>query len=442
MDEKEWNMSLFKTMQELSDKYDIKLPPREHRSFLNTDDELPDRAFQAALDFIVNKGIYCLTSGRIIQFSEDEVRESIKETPSEIIIGEGKDTRTFKQRKVEGKEFVNIVPGHHAPFTEDLAPLVVKNFAQIPRTDFIEGFNFPKVEGREIYSMPMEAYASRKEAAWMREGVEMAGRPGLSIVLYPLSTKASSLISAIDQERGLRKTDGVLLTVLPDIKVEYDLLTAAMVYHDFGMYSVNGGFGIVGGFCGGPEGAIIEGIVKSLAGFLVYRDTVHYTGVEHFGYISGDKVVIDPINWARSVIYQAMSRNSSTICMEWNISCSGLCTEMALLESAIRSIEAPVNGANLYAPRVSRPMLNSGQTPLEPEFMVEVSDATIKAGLNREEASEILDKLSESLDGKPPAKGKTIQECYDLENHRPSEEYHKLYLNVKKKLTDLGLHFE
>jgi methylamine--corrinoid protein Co-methyltransferase len=249
MDEKEWNMSLFRKMQELIHDYDIKHPEGDEGSFLNVDDELADRAFNAAVDFLIDRGVYCITSGRIIHFSEDEVREAIKEAPREIVIGEGRDARKFKQRKVEGNELVNIVPGHHAPFTEDLAPLVVKNFAQIPRADFIEGFNFPTIEGREIYSMPMEAYASRREAAWMREGVEKAGRPGMSIVLYPLSTKASTLISAIDPERGLRRTDGVLLTVLPDIKVEYDLLTAAMVFNDYGFFGVNGGFGIVGGFC-------------------------------------------------------------------------------------------------------------------------------------------------------------------------------------------------
>ena len=442
MDEKEWNMGLFKKMQELAEEYSLRLPGEGAESFLNLDDDLADGAFHAAVDFLLDRGVYCLTSGRVIRFTEDEVGAAIKEAPSEIIVGEGKDARRFKQRKVEGREPVNIVPGHHAPFTEDLAPLVVENFAQIPRADFIEGFNFPAVEGHEVYGMPMEAYASRKEAAWMREGVEKAGRPGMAIVLYPISTKASTLISAIDPERGLRRTDGVLLTVLPDIKVEYDLLTAAMVFNDYGFFGVNGGFGIVGGFCGGPEGAIIEGIVKALVGFMVYRDTVHYTGVEHLAYITGDRVVLEPVNWARSVVYQSLNRNTSTICMEWNITCSELCTEMALLESAIRSIEAPINGANLYAPRVSRPRLNAGQTPLEPEFMIEVSDATVKAGLNREEACEILETIAGRLEGKPPAKGKTIQECYNLLEHKPSREYNGLYRKVKEDLKDLGLEFE
>ena len=74
--------------------------------------------------------------------------------------------------------------------------------------------------------------------------------------------------------------------------------------------------------------------------------------------------------------------------------------------------------------------------------MVEVSDATVNAGLNRDEAGEILDKISGTLEGKPPAKGKTIQECYNLQKHRPSTEYHELYSKVKNYLENLGLEFE
>jgi methylamine--corrinoid protein Co-methyltransferase len=440
MASRDWELGLFKKIEELIKEHNLGFSKAEE--FLNTDNSVADAAFKAAVDFIVDVGAYCISTGRIIRFSEDEVKDAIKAAPREIVMGEGKDVRIFKQGKIEGKEPLNICPGHHAPFTEDLGTLVVKNFAQIPRADFLEGFNFPEVDGREILGPPLEAYASRKQAAYLREGIRRAGKPGMAIVYYPISTRASSFLSVLDQECGLRSTDGVLFTLLPDVKIEYDYLTSAIIYEQHGFFGVNGSFGIMGGFCGGPEGAAVESIARTIVGWMVYRDKLHYPGVEHMLTLTATKMTFHPINNARSVVYQALNRNSNAIYMEWVIPSSELCTEEHLWESAVRSIEGTINGANLYAHRVSRPRMNAGQTPLEAEFMIEVSDATLKAGLKRGDGGELLKKITGRLEGRSSVQGKTIQECYDLVKHRPSAEYGEIYGKVKKDLADLGLEFE
>ncbi|MBA7703390.1 hypothetical protein ES703_112175 [subsurface metagenome] len=354
-------------------------------------------------------------------------------------MGEGSDKRVWKQRKVEEKGKLNICPGHHSPFTEDLAGLIVSNFAQIPRTDFIEGFNFPKIEGREIMGAPMEVYASRRQLAWMREGVSKANRPDLAVVYYPINTRAEDLIGVIDPDYGLRRTDGILLTLLPDLKMEQDMLSAAIVYEEYGCFKLSGSFAIVGGFCGGIEGAIIEGIAKPIACMIAYRDYIHYTGVEHVHMLNGRQILVPGINWARSVVNQALNRFTHTICMRWVIPTSGPGTELNLLEVAMQSIEAPINGMNLYAPRHCRTTINHGQTPLEAEWMIEVSDAVIDQGFDRQGASELLAKLAKRLEGEKPAPGYDITECYDLIHHKPMPDYEKAYLSVKSQLTEMGL---
>ncbi len=440
MASRDWELGLFRKIQELLKEHKLDFSKAEE--FINTDNSMADAAFQAAVDFIVDMGAYCISTGRIIRFSEAEVKDAIKAAPKQIVMGEGKDVRIFKQGKIEGREPPNICPGHHAPFTEDLGMMVVKNFAQIPRTDFLEGFNFPAVDGVEILGPPLEAYASRKQVAYLREGIRRAGKPGLAIVYYPISTRASSFLSVLSQECGLRSTDGVLFTLLPDVKIEYDYLTSAIIYDQHGFFGVNGAFGIVGGFCGGPDGAAVESIARTIVGWMVYHDKIHYPGVEHMLTLTATKLTFHPINYARSVVYQALNRNSNHIYMEWDIPSSELCTEENLWESAVRSIEGTINGANLYAHRVSRPRMNAGQTPLEAEFMIEVSDATLKAGLKRGDGGELLKKMTKPLEGRNSAPGKTIQECYDLVHHRPSAEYAAIYDRVKKGLTDLGLEFE
>ncbi len=443
MEVKAWDLSLFRKMGELAHKYDIRCP--EGRVWFNEDDALVERAFRAAMEFITTSGVYCLTTNRVIQFTEGEVEDAIAAGRPEVMVGEGRDQRTMRQKKVEGKEPPNQTPGHHAPFSESLAPLVVKNFAQIPSADYLEGFNFTNVDGREVYGMPIEAYAARREAAWLREGVRKAGRPGMAIAYYPISTRSSVLIAPMDPDYGLRRTDGLLLSVLPDIKVEQDLMTAAIVYEDYGCFKVNGGGGAsIGGFCGGPEGAIIEGIIKPIVGWMCYRDNTSYAGVSHVSHTLNRVFHIEPIQfWASSVVFQALQRFTRTIAFGTNVpgGDSGPGTATRLLALAMGCLAAPINGANLQTSRHQRAKMNTGLTPLEPEWRYEVAVASIRTGLNRKTAPRVLEGLASELEGKDVEPAQTITECYDLVHHRPLPAYEQVYLGVKDTVSRLGVNF-
>jgi methylamine--corrinoid protein Co-methyltransferase len=442
MSSRDWDMALFKKITQLVREYHIECPT-EPSDWINTDDTLADAAWQAAVEFIIDAGCFCLNRERVVRFTEEEVKDAIRSMQREVVMGEGKDACVWKQHKIEGNEPMNVAPGHHAPFTEDLANIVVQNFAMVSRLDFLEGFNFPAIDGYDIYGTPIEAYASKRQVAWLREGLRKAGRPGAAIVYYPITTAASSFLATIDPIAGLRPTDGVLFSVLPDVKVEYDLLTAAIVLQSYGYFGISGSFGIAGGFCGGPEGAIVEGLVKTIIAWIVYRDNLYYNGVEHINHVSGNQRCMFPINFARSVVYQATIRNSNAIPMHWPIPVSELCTESHLEELILRSIEATVNGANLYVPRVSRSRINGGQTPADAELMIEASDATIKTGIKRKEIYEMFKPvINKLMSNRTPEPGKLITECYDLQRHKPSQEYQQLIMKVKKEFKECGLEWE
>ena len=172
------------------------------------------------MEFLTEKGAYCISTGRTIQFTRQEILETIEAIPAELTVGRGTDSRVLRKRSIEEKEAINHCPGHHAPWSEEFAPLVVKNFAQIPSADYLEGINFAHVDGREIRGVSMEAYAGRREAVWLREGIRKAGRSGMAIAYYPINTRAAALLAPLDEECGIRSTDGILLSVLPDVKVE------------------------------------------------------------------------------------------------------------------------------------------------------------------------------------------------------------------------------
>ena len=150
--------------------------------------------------------------------------------------------------------------------------------------------------------------------------------------------------------------------------------------------------------------------------------------------------MMQPLNWARSVVFQALNTRTNAICMLWAIPSSGPCTEQNLWEHAIRAIEAVINGGNIYAPRHVRTEPNLGQTPLEAEWLIEVSDSVIRSGFNtRGKAGTVIERIiNDKLAGKTPERGKTILECYDLVRHQPKKEYRELYERVKRELSEDG----
>jgi methylamine---corrinoid protein Co-methyltransferase len=443
MEVKAWDLGLFRKCAEIARRFDIVAV--DDGSWFNYNDELVDRLFEAGVTFLSEMGMYCLTTGRVVQFSREEVLEGFRETLPEVIVGEGRDARKITKKGIEAREKLNHCPGHHAPFSEEYAPLVVKNFAQIPDADYLEGINFTRTDGREVYGMPMEAYAARRELAWLREGVRKAGRPGMAVALYPISTRAAALVAPMDPDYGIRRTDGLLLSTLPDMKMEQDLLTAAIVYKDYGAFAVNGGGTEgVGGFCGDVEGAMVASVAKPIAGYLVYRHAWAYAGgVGTMNYSLVKTVTINRRHRrASSVVSQALAKHSHLIAFGGGAQVCGPGSETYLREIAMAGLMAPMNGCNMLMGRHPRPMMNSGQTPFEQEWFTEVVQAVQRTGLDRASASDILEKFTPTIDGQPAEPGQHIDQCYDLVRHQVKPEWQAKYLKVKNELAALGLQFE
>ncbi len=457
--EMEWNMGLFKAMRELTQRFrlDRSLPDK----FFEIDDDYLDALFDAAVAFLTEQGVYCTSTNRAILFSEEEVREAAVQAPSRLLLGEGRDTRLIQKRQIGGTQPTHINTGGHSAWSEQLLPLplIVRELTRIPRVGSIEGFNFIKVDGREVHGTPKVVYAARRVVEWMREGLRLAGKPGLAFCYYPILTSAAALIAPINPEQGLRKSDGVLLSVLPDIKVETDLISAAIVHENYGSYRVNGGAGgVIGGFCGDVYGAMIESITRNLVAWLVYRDQIQYSGgIRSFIFsrsINGKTAKVTPdddISLKMSLAVQlAIRRNTSIITYGGGWPQNGgedLCSEEHLIETAISCMRSTVLGHNIH--------LGETPPPTTVEWAADVSDATLKAGLTFPDLYALTRLIKrEKLVGKmrviqrdrrqllyqdPQAFFASEQKCYDFITQQPRPEFLENRKSVAKYLQNLGI---
>jgi len=87
MTEKEWNLGMFTRMQQLVKDHRLSYSGPE--LYFGVEEDYVDAAWKAAVRFLVEQGIYCITTSRVIKLTEEEVLAAAKSAPGEIVIGEG-----------------------------------------------------------------------------------------------------------------------------------------------------------------------------------------------------------------------------------------------------------------------------------------------------------------------------------------------------------------
>jgi len=344
-------------------------------------------------------------------------------------------------------------------------------YARVQRGDMIEGFNMLQTDGHAVHGLPMAVYAAKREAEMMREVVRQAGRPGMAITLYPILTSAGPMIAPSDPEQGLRRTDGLLLSILPDMKVEADYIANAIHYERYGGYKVNGGcYSVIGGFCGGVEGAMIETIGKALAAWMVYRDQMQYSMA-----ISSQEDVLSsrwrlemetetieekfkvPV-WPTYVVHRALDRHTNIIRFGGfggRAGIGGIGSEADFLSIAKTTMMNTVLGCNLVC------TTGGNSTPYHVEFRAETADAVVKSKIRREEVPELEKRfdalIADRLQGKPQAGYGdrrmyayvdfekyfgAMKEAYDFVNGKPTKETAANAQRARRATVELGLDLE
>jgi methylamine---corrinoid protein Co-methyltransferase len=442
MEEREFDMALFKKVEKLRKESDLKYTPGIP---VNLDDRLADELFAMGMELYAEVGTYCTNTNRVIQYTQEEIRGALQGPGKKIILGEGPDAVEVKHLSIEGGELPVVCGGVQTLIYRDEKSMfaILKACAADRCIDGLWGGVTDTVEGtyEVIAGTPLEVYAFGKQIEVLRDAVTAAGRPGMFILNNaPLST---ATIAMRDERRGLRKSDPCETTAVSELKITYDDLNRSAYAKTAGVPLCGYHGAMIGGFSGSVEGAAIVAVAGALQLLMVNHADIINPGVNHIRVKS--KSTRDQI-WVASIAHQACGRQMD-VPIEATIGdppAAGPGTKQYFYEGAAGLIASTVCGCHAFGGTrkfVVGKRPNYG-TPLESRWYGEVLKGA--AGLTRGKANEIiltlLEKYEDHLADAPA--GDVFEGLYDVAKGVPRPEYQRLYDESKEDLARLGLPFK
>jgi methylamine--corrinoid protein Co-methyltransferase len=440
MTDREWDTKVIpETVRNLLKKHDLAGTFNKDQP-VNQDLELADRFFEAGLEMAVEVGMFCIDTDSVIKCSREEILQATEEAPSELTMGEGTDRITIKTRRPEDP----YPPVFGAPLSiqvsEELYVPIVTGILQSRQVRIHNGPSLDTVYGYPAYSgSPFESALALLENQLRREAQQRAGRPGMP------NSAISSSTTEFGQFSGLphisTASNRVLGSILhpAELKVHFASFHKAIAAIGCGAYLNCGSYGMIGGYSGPAEGAVLTNIATDLLQFPVLQAHASSTSIYDVRF---DSTVGRHGLWSLSMVNQALSRNTHMITNKIINQLAGPCTEEILYTSAAGLICGCVSGQTLsYGPRSAGGRFKDYLTPLEHWFCASVFEAATRLTLG--EANEIVlyllstyeDKLKDMVE----MKGKSFTECFDPKTLRPSKEWAEIGDKVKADIESHGL---
>lgn len=438
MTEEDFNMKfLIPNVRKTIRDFDIRYTPEKP---VESDNDLADRLFNAAIEFITNTGLYLDDLNRVIRFDQGEILDAINNLPRNSTFGEGREHRYFSSRKTEDSQppWCHVGTGIVAS-SEDIALSQVEGYANIPQASSISIPAFNRVHGLDVIGgSPLEVYASTSAVQMGRKALSRSGRPGLPILnLISSATTSMGTIAGSHPDFGLRPSDGWLIDFLAEMKVNFESLNRLAFILLTGGNIGSTALPILGGYAGGAAGTALVMTAYYLLGILLFQGTYHLTGPIHFRH--GCSTTRDSL-WVFSVVGRATSRNLRYPAIALGYAAAGPATKMYFYEAAATILASvPAGFAGVQTVHPAKAVIVDGVTPLEARFCVDMAYAAtgMTTGQANQIVNQLLAKYEEEIVFAP--KGKKYTECFDLEKGEPISEYLRLFEEVKSELIQMGM---
>ena len=438
MSETDYQLRVFAPkVQEKVKEHKIKFDPSNP---IPNDNSLADDIFEAGMELLIDVGAYCTTSGRVISYTEAEIKNALRTAPSKVHFGEGRDRKALVNRKVGDKTppWCLLGAGGGACSSDRSFLTLVEGYAEIPETNGITTPAITRVGGMRVRpASPLEILAAQRNAVLAREACNRAGRQGIPI-MNSLATAESdiALAAAMHPKFGMRPSDGYMICCMDPMKVDFARLNKVAVALSLGG-PIGMCFGpLLGGYSGGPEGTAVSNVAHHMMGILTYQSSWLLPFTIHLKYVASSP---RDMLWVISTMGQAVSRNTHLLSLNLNYTTAGPCTPMCLFETSASVTAAVTAGLSIESLGVATNKHEDRTTPVEPRISAEVGHAV--AGMKLSDANELVKKLLGKYESKlkAPPLGKSLYECWDPETRRPSKEYKGVIKAYKKSMSEMGL---
>jgi methylamine--corrinoid protein Co-methyltransferase len=142
-----------------------------------------EKLFQAGFEMLLECGIYCTDTHRIVKYTEDEIWDAINNVQKEFTLGTGRDAVNVRKRSVGDKRKPIVQGGPTgSPISEEVFMPVHMSYALEREVDTIVDGVMTSVRGKApIPGSPYEVLAAKTETRLIKQACAMAGRPGMGI---------------------------------------------------------------------------------------------------------------------------------------------------------------------------------------------------------------------------------------------------------------------
>ncbi len=430
-------------LKKITKKYGIEYDPKK---CVPEDDDFLEALWKAGYEFFLECGIFVSNTERLIMFQEQEVKDAIRNVPEACVVGEDYDQIVMKYREFEdyesGKNPVGQLGRILGPISDDIYDATIMSYLKEPLIDF---FHFQgvvtSVNGALIkpYS-PFELMSELKRMHIVNDCRRRAGRPGASDgASMPCTLQGEMVASDL-----VKKGDVRHVYVMPHLKTDYDQMSRAFMWHQFGAKTWGIMQAYIGGGSGGPATSVVQSVADQLAYMMLYEVSQMGCFISDALYFSNTSNTVMFVGLNGCAAFQKYTKWPATLGPGWQMT-AGLGAEEYFWEHVSGAIGNCVLG-----------LANSGGTAkqsaaldhvggLGARFASEVGYAVGQAKLTRKQANELINKNMLKYNDQIVArtihlKGGDFRECYDVKTACPQKWYVDMYEKVKAELrSDYGL---
>ena len=429
MKEDEFENEFFPTkIAEIVDKYKIEYDPDEP---IMADPSMADAIFQAGLELLVEVGLYCKDTKRIVKFTEEEIKEVIETRKSEVTLGKDRDAITLKPRAPGDKQHP------YSFFTAGILTRDVNKYrlhaltsAQEPTCDGLIPVPLAGVgDIKPASGTPTETLLALTEARIMNEVATWVGRPGLFLGIPMCATTPGALMTVFASGLYNKYNCCMPVQILQEMRINYDRLNQAFFAQQHGIVPWISSCAVLYAYITGPAQAAVEMIAHTL-GMMAFSDGSFTQAMSN----TVDGIYTGPdIWWCNSAAALAAERNLNVPwisfgCMGHQV---GPLTDESWYAIAAASITACISG-------MEGMWLVGGTTGLEARWGAEIARAA--AGIRVSDGIAIIKEIAKKYK-EPKHMPIPLNELYDLKTLRPKKEFLDHYKKFTKIFRDMGLDY-